>query len=132
MTLVTEAEQAETGQPTSVLVVEDEPSAREASQLYLTRCGYNVQTAANADDAIEKARKDTPDVLVCDWRLGRGADGVYVARQLQKLHDIPVIFVTAHPMDELRDASRGIRVAFFMRKPISLISLAQAIDAAAA
>ena len=117
--------------PSKVLVVEDEPNAREASRLYLSRCGHEVVTAADAKSAIEKAARLEPDVLVCDWRLGEGGNGVDVAREIQGRYEIPVIFVTAHPIDELIEATADIAVSRYMRKPISLADLAEAIQQAA-
>jgi len=113
---------------TSVLVVEDEPSAREASQLYLDRLGYRVATAANAAEAFEQAAEHNPDVVICDWRLGSGPDGVDVARELQRQYRVPVVFVTAHPIDELREATEDLDVSKYLRKPISLPALAATID----
>ena len=112
-----------------VLIVEDEPSASEASKLFLSRRGFEVETATQADEAIEKALEYKPDVVVCDWQLGGPKSGVDVARELQQQNDVSIIFVTAYPLDELRDATTDIRVLRYLRKPISLISLAETIEA---
>ncbi|MBT8078660.1 MAG: response regulator [Gammaproteobacteria bacterium] len=112
---------------TCVLIVEDEPSAREASELYLGRLGYCVATASNAAEALQQAATHAPDIAVCDWRLGDGPDGVEVARQLQQRYKTPIVFVTAHPIDELREASEDINVSRYLRKPISLPTLAKTI-----
>ncbi len=119
-----------TAQP-KVLVVEDEPNAREASRLYLSHCGYEVLTAADAEAAIRQAETSDIDVLVCDWRLGKGGNGADVAREIQGRYATPVIFVTAHPIDELVDATSDLAVFRYFRKPISLARLAEAIAAAA-
>jgi DNA-binding response OmpR family regulator len=116
----------------SVLIVEDEPAAREASELYLTYVGFDVATAANASEAMERAAEHAPDVVVCDWRLGSGPDGAQVARDLQRRHHAVVIFVTAHPIDELRDATKDINVSRYMRKPLQLSVLATAINESSA
>lgn len=112
----------------SVLIVEDEPAAREASERYLVHVGHKVATAANAQEALEKAEALGPDVVVCDWRLGDGPDGTVVARELQKRHKVSIIFVTAHPIEELRDVTEDILVSRYMRKPLQLSTLAKAID----
>jgi CheY-like chemotaxis protein len=110
-----------------VLIVEDEPSAREASMRFLDRCGCEVATAGEANEAIEQAEQLQPDVVVCDWQLGGSKTGVDVARELQQRYNVHIIFVTAYPLDELRNASNGIRVHRYLRKPISLNSLAETI-----
>ena len=124
-------DKAKPAQPSKVLVVEDEPNAREASRLYLSRCGHKVVTAADAKSAIQEAARLEPDVLVCDWRLGEGGNGVDVAREIQGRYEIPGIFVTAHPIDELIEATADIAVSRYMRKPVSLADLAEAIQQAA-
>jgi DNA-binding response OmpR family regulator len=112
----------------SVLIVEDEPAAREASELYLSYVGFDVATAANASEAMDKAATHAPDVVVCDWRLGGGADGAQVARDLQQRHHAAIIFVTAHPLEELRNATKDLNVSRYMRKPLQLSILADAIN----
>lgn len=110
-----------------VLIVEDEPSAREASGRYLRHCGHNVDTAADASEALKLASAHPPDVAVCDWWLAGKRDGVEVARELQKKYGVSIIFVTAHPLEQLRNAARDLSVSRFMRKPLSLPKLAEAL-----
>lgn len=111
-----------------VLLVEDEPAALEASRQYLSRSGWCVDAASNASQALQMAKQNIPDVLVCDWRLGDGGTGVDVARELQQLYPVKVIFVTAHPLDELREAAFDLDVLRYLRKPISLVILASTIE----
>jgi DNA-binding response OmpR family regulator len=118
-------------QATRILIVEDEPNAREASRLYLSHCGHDVATAADAESAIREAERQEPDVLVCDWRLGAGGSGVDVARAIQNRYATPVIFVTAHPIDELIEATADLAVSRYLKKPVSLAILAEAIAKAA-
>ena len=112
----------------NVLIVEDEPAALRASELYLTHVGFDVATAANASEAMERAAEHIPDVVVCDWRLGAGPDGADVARELQRRHRAAIIFVTAHSIDDLRAVTKDIEVASYMRKPLQLSTLASAIN----
>jgi len=117
---------------TLVLVVEDEPAAREASCLYLRHLGYRVIAAANADDAISKGDEHRPDIVVSDWRLGGSKDGVDVARALQDRTGAQVVFVTAHPLEELRAATKDLDIVGYLRKPVSLQELADVIETAIA
>ena len=113
-----------------VLIVEDEPTALEASRIYLGLAGHDVAVAGNAADALDAAEQRPPDVLVCDWQLGNGPDGARVAREVQGRYGVAVIFVTAHPIDELVDATSDLRVARYFRKPVQLDELAAAIELA--
>ena len=113
---------------TRVLIVEDEKAAREASKRYLDRQGYAVCAASSASDAIRMAEECVPNIVVCDWNLGEGADGTDVARQLQTRYRIPVIFVSAYPTEKLRKETRDIDVSRYLRKPFRLAALADAIN----
>jgi CheY-like chemotaxis protein len=130
---------------TRVLVVEDEPSARDAMQRFLQFCGYSVSVAASANEAIKLAMRCPPDVLVCDWKLDGegdnkdksqrdnrgvdGADGVDTAVDLQRRFRLAVILVTAHQLEDLKSKARrtGLDVSIFRRKPLSLSRLANDI-----
>ena len=126
----------ESREGTRVLVVEDEPSARDAMQRFLQFCGYSVSVASSANDAMRQAVRCPPDVLVCDWKLDgddkdNGDDGVDTAINLQRRYRMAVILVTAHQLDALKSKARGIGldVSVFRRKPLSLSRLANDIAA---
>jgi len=112
-----------------VLIVEDEKAARDASEQYLSRHGYDVFAAGDADDAMRQAEAHPPHVVVCDWNLGDGPSGADVARSLQTRYDVPIIFITARPIDGLQQETHDVDVARFFRKPFRLAALASAIDA---
>lgn len=114
--------------PQLVIVVEDDVAAREAVALYLEHRGFRVKSAANADAALKLAASDTPRIAVCDWHLGGGANGVDVARQLQEDYGTKIIFMTAFPIDELQSATDDIEVCAFLRKPLSLSDLVDAVE----
>ncbi len=112
----------------NVLIVEDDEFAREASARYLDHLGHEVCAAASGLEAAAKADCRPPDVVICDWRLGDGDDGADVARTLQQRYAATIIFITAHPLGRLRAQTRDLKVARYLRKPISLLSLASVLD----
>ena len=101
--------------------------AREAAERFLRSRGHPVTSARNGEEALRAATREAPDVLVCDWSLGPGLDGVEVARNLQRRFNVFVIFVTAHPLHELRATTGDLRVASYFRKPVSLPVLADTV-----
>ncbi len=115
----------------SILIVEDEAAARIATRRFLQYRGFRVDVAGTADEAIDKARKLHPDVLICDWKLNGERDGIEVARQLQHEQDVDVIFVTAYALNELRQNAPDLRTIGCLRKPISLGTLAAAVESLA-
>jgi sigma-B regulation protein RsbU (phosphoserine phosphatase) len=114
-----------------ILVVEDEDAARIATLRYLQNCGHEVESAGTALEALEKADKLRPEVLVCDWKLAgqhEADDGIDVARQLQKRFGVAVIFVTAHALNDLRRNIADLGSVDCLRKPISLHTLAAVVE----
>jgi CheY-like chemotaxis protein len=114
--------------PRRILVVEDDPGARDAVQRYLQYLGYNVDCCAGADEAIRWATRHPPAVVICDWQLGDRYDGVTVAEILQRRFGTGVILVTAHGLSDLRRRAGNVRVASFFRKPVTLNALADALS----
>jgi len=67
----------------SVLVVDDENEIRELLARWLSGGGYAVQTAANADEAVQRVRLDAPAVALCDVRMP-GRDGHWLAGTIRQ------------------------------------------------
>lgn len=111
-----------------VLLVEDDADARDALALLLTSQGYVLETAADGDSAISKASAFHPDVLICDWRLP-GINGDEVARTIQTTSGVPVIFLTAHSLPDLRNRTKDLKVHAYLSKPVDVLRLRSALAA---
>jgi DNA-binding response OmpR family regulator len=81
----------------TVLLVEDDPAARQGLELALCRLGYEVRLAETGEAALDGLREAT-DVVVLDVMLP-GVDGFEVCRRLRRHSDIPVIMLTARGDD---------------------------------
>jgi CheY-like chemotaxis protein len=80
----------------TVLVADDEVSIRKLYQRELKREGYNVVFAASAQEAVQKAREDSPDLVIMDIRMP-GMDGIEaMGRILEENNEIPVVINTAY------------------------------------
>jgi DNA-binding response OmpR family regulator len=82
----------------TVLLVEDDPGARQGLELALRRLGYGVHPAASGEAALHGVREATVDVVVLDVMLP-GLDGFEVCRRLRRDSDVPVIMLTARGDD---------------------------------
>jgi DNA-binding response OmpR family regulator len=82
----------------TVLLVEDDPAAREALELALRHLGYTVRAAETGEAALRDFRDAAADVVVLDVMLP-GLDGFEVCRRLRRGGDIPVIMLTARGDD---------------------------------
>jgi DNA-binding response OmpR family regulator len=83
---------------TTVLLVEDDPAARQGLELALRRLGYRVRPAATGEAALDGIDQDAVDVVVLDVMLP-GLDGFEVCRRLRRGSDVPVIMLTARGDD---------------------------------
>ena len=81
----------------TVLLVEDDPAARQGLELALCRLGYEVRLAGTGEAALDGLGEAT-DVVVLDVMLP-GLDGFEVCRRLRRSSDIPVIMLTARGDD---------------------------------
>src|SRR6266567_3209833 len=82
----------------TVLLVEDDPAARQGLELALHRLGYGVRAAETGESALRDFRDVAADVVVLDVMLP-GLDGFEVCRRLRRDSDIPVIMLTARDDD---------------------------------
>jgi len=80
----------------TVLVADDEVSIRKLYERELRDEGYSVILAANAQEAIQKAKDASPDLVVMDIRMP-GMDGIEaMGRILDDRNELPIIINTAY------------------------------------
>ena len=83
-----------TGEQGRILVVDDEESVRDLLQRVLKEAGYNVVTAANGQEALDKMSELSIGVVLLDIKMP-GLDGFQVLDHIRQRSDIPVIMLTA-------------------------------------
>jgi DNA-binding response OmpR family regulator len=111
---------------TTVLVIDDEAPIRLLCRVNLEAEGMEVLEAADGPSGLEKARSETPDVILLDVMMP-GLDGWRVAEELlddTRTRSIPIVFLTARA--ELRDRARGIDLGCvdYVTKPFNPVELA--------
>ena len=112
-----------------LLLVEDDPTLRQALSFNLTREGYEVAAAADGESALEAARSDRLDLILLDVMLP-GMSGVEVLRVLRREGvSTPVIILSAKG-DEI-DRVVGLQVGAddYVAKPFSRPELLARIEA---
>jgi DNA-binding response OmpR family regulator len=77
-----------------ILLVEDDPTIREMTQLALQRDGFRVVTAADGQAGLDAFHADPPDLVLLDVMLP-GIDGVSVCRAIRETSVAPVVMLTA-------------------------------------
>jgi two-component system, OmpR family, response regulator MprA len=82
----------------TVLVVDDERAWRVILETDLRLLGYRVSVAQDAAEALERARRDRPQVAIVDLMLPEPMDGLALLDGLRAQDTpVPVIFYTAYP-----------------------------------
>ncbi len=80
-----------------LLIVEDDENQRRLYEVTFKRDGYDVVVAADGTEAIEKARRDKPDLIVMDIRMPR-RDGIDAMQKiLGEDKHVPIVINTAYP-----------------------------------
>lgn len=110
------------------MIVDDEAIVREVVTEYLRRDGFNVETAADGYEALQRFASARPDLVLLDLMLP-GIDGLEVCRRIRSTSNIPIIMVTAKG-DET-DTVIGLSVGAddYVSKPFSPRELVARIKA---
>jgi CheY-like chemotaxis protein len=126
---------SENANPTTVLVVEDEPTVRALAESIIEALGYMILSAANAREAIALLEQDEPiDILFTDINMPDGPDaidGLELAREAVKLcPGLRVIYTTGHGQTDGLTAL-FVEDATFLPKPYRVKQLTEAVQATA-
>lgn len=80
-----------------ILVADDDPSVREMLKQFLEEKGFEVETAADGNEALAKAKRYRPHVLITDIKMP-GLSGLEVLEQLRERDpSMGIIVITAYP-----------------------------------
>ncbi|MCK4244346.1 MAG: response regulator [Candidatus Omnitrophica bacterium] len=116
---------AKKGEKKTILIVDDEPELRRALTIRLEASNYQVLTASDGEEALNKMREESPDLIILDIMLPK-MDGFKVCRLFKfdpQYKGIPVIMLTARAQKE--DESTGMETGAdeYITKPFETESL---------
>jgi DNA-binding response OmpR family regulator len=102
-----------------ILLVDDDALLRRSLAFNLEQNGFQVKTAASAEDALAIVRQERPDLVLLDIGLP-GMDGLEALRLLREQDTFPVIFLTARrrELDEILGLELG--ADDYITKPFNL------------
>ncbi|MDE2698851.1 MAG: response regulator transcription factor [Gemmatimonadota bacterium] len=115
-----------------ILVVEDEPDILEMVRYNLDQAGLDVETAEDAERALQSVQEILPDLIILDLMLP-GIDGLDMCRQLKqdaRTRHIPILMLTARKEEVDRIVGLELGADDYVVKPFSpreLVLRAQAI-----
>lgn len=105
-----------------VFIVDDHAPVIRVMRLGIEQAGFEVESASNGQECLEKLRKDTPAFLVTDIDMPR-MTGRELCEAIEKEFPdraFPIVVLTSRTELEHRDWTRGIENLEFMEKPVSV------------
>ena len=81
-----------------ILIIDDDPDYVDGIKAMLTKANYEVEAAYNPKDGFATLQSNPYDLLVLDIMMGRGAEGVMLARKIRKdpkLRETPTLIITS-------------------------------------
>lgn len=102
-----------------ILVVEDSDSVRRQIVGILNLSGFRTRSAESALEAISMARCERPDLILTDVCLPDldGATAACLLKDVPEFRDIPVVLISALPLDELRERMEDTGAVDSIPKP---------------
>ena len=105
---------------TKILIVDDDPDIREILTYNLSNEGYNVKSAINGVEALKKAKKFIPDIILLDVMMPE-MDGIEACSQLREIESLSksmVIFLSARGEDFTQIAAFDAGADDYINKPV--------------
>ena len=106
-----------------VLVVDNDPAVRDGMRALLQGWDCEVETAAGLDEAVTLAMHVAPDVLLLDYHLDEGSNGLATYRRIRALvGERPCVVISADHGEALRNACAEAG-CFLLHKPVKPLAL---------
>ncbi len=112
----------------TVLIVDDEPTLREALAEALEQDGLRVVTAADGREALERFRSERPDLILLDLMLP-GLSGIEVCRIIRQESSVAILMLTARDSELDKVVGLELGADDYVTKPFSLRELQARIRA---
>lgn len=103
------------------LIVEDEFLIAFHLKTTLARAGYEVcEAAISGEQAVEIARRESPDVILMDIRLLGAMDGIEAAQRIRAFSFAHIIFTTGYSDPNLKERAMVLKPAAYLSKPVNV------------
>ena len=113
-----------------ILCVEDNPDTQRMLTFLLTQAGYDVITADDGKQGIEKAKAWRPALILMDMMMPRmsGAEAIRAIRKIKTLKEIPILVLSAYQEQALIDEALQAGADDFLIKTVMPDDLKEIID----
>lgn len=111
-----------------LLIIDDDAKLVEALELYLSKAGYEVITAADGLEGLQEVYAHRPDLIILDIMMPK-MDGWKACRRIREVSDVPIIMLTARGQEY--DKVKGLKQGAddYVAKPFGLKELAARVEA---
>ncbi|MEW6119165.1 MAG: response regulator [Pseudomonadota bacterium] len=113
----------------TILTVDDSGSLRQMVSFVLRDAGYGVIEAVDGRDGLEKAKKQTVDLVLTDQNMP-GMDGLSLIRALRDMKNyrsVPILMLTTESGDEIKAQGRAAGATGWMVKPFEPARLTEVV-----
>lgn len=117
------------GQPTRILVVDDDPHTLRNVRIILSQAGYSPVVTGNPVEVPTLIREERPNLVLLDLVLP-GTDGIELMEQTPEMAGLPVIFLSAYGRDQTVADALKKGASDYLVKPFSPTELVARIEAA--
>lgn len=112
-----------------ILLVDDSDLSRKIVKTTLVQNGYDVLCASNSFEAIEYAKTvDAIDLVLMDIELENGNDGIDVAKEILKIKNVPITFLTANSSKEILEKIDGVGNYGYISKGIEKYAFLSSVN----
>ena len=112
----------------TILVVEDEYDIRELLKEFLTQAGYDVVTAEDGLEALEKFKSFNYNLIILDIMLPK-IDGYVLCEIIRKESNVPIIMLTALDSEENQLKGFDLNIDDYITKPFSMKVFLKRVEA---
>ena len=113
---------------TKVLVVDDEKMIVKGIRFSLLQDGYEVDTAYDGDEALQKANENQYDIILLDVMLPKHS-GLEVLQQIREFSSVPIIMLTAKGEDMDKSLGLDYGADDYITKPFNILEVKARIKA---
>ena len=113
-----------------ILCIEDNPDTQRMLTFILTRSGYDVITAEDGPQGIQKAKAWRPALIMVDMMMPKmsGADTIRELRKIDVIKEIPILVLSAYNEDALIDEALEAGADDYINKTVLPSDLTEIID----
>ena len=102
-----------------ILWVDDEIDLLQPYIIYLKGKDYDVTTASNGEDALDRLNEAVPDIVFLDENMP-GLTGLETLQEIKRLHpEVPVVMITKSEEEHIMEQAIGEKIADYLIKPVN-------------